>query len=68
MVKVLRSWEWTVPASHPGQTWASWMVEQTAIMLLLGVGIKAHRRGDQATADRIITISQAGKHCENWAS
>lgn len=57
-------WKWKTPAGHEDQPTVEWWVEQIAAEILLQIGCRAYRRGDDQTLIRMRAALMAGATAE----
>lgn len=60
----MTGWEWKRPVGHKSQPLLEWWLEQVAVVIVLVIGRRAHRRGDRQTLERMRAISVAGRDAE----
>lgn len=61
----MNQWEWKVPKGHGSdQPVLEWWFEQIALVILLKVGVRAHKRGDEVTFLRMRKVLNAGAAAE----
>lgn len=62
------SWDWKKPKGHGDQPLVEWWFEQVALYLVTAIAVRAHRRSDWQTFDRLKAIVRAGAKAERAES